>query len=293
MAKVDIMPDASEVVHYDRPDLPLYIRPGALSNYPDHKALCHWHEDFEFIRVYDGEMDYFISGEHVHLHAGDCLFVNSRQMHYGYSRKQNECHFLCVLVSPEILTGSQELFAERIEPLTKNSGINFLVIDGNAPGTTVCRNLLDRLLQIKESGKPYELRALAILLELVSELSERADVQQEAVKESPNLEAHRRMVAFIAAHFDEDITLDDIAASASVSRSTCCRIFRKYDQLSPVEFLTIYRLQISADLLIRTNDSISMIAEKCGFHSVSYYSKLFSAHFGIPPHIYRNMADRD
>ena len=83
---------------------------------------------------------------------------------------------------------------------------------------------------------------------------------------------------------------NDIAGSASVSRATCCRIFKKIYQLSPIEFLTIYRLNVSADLLTRTDESISLIAGKCGFNSVSYYSKLFLEHYGCQPHKYRNLA---
>ena len=43
MAKVtlDLMHDASEIVHYDTAGIPLYIRTGNLDHYPDKRALCH------------------------------------------------------------------------------------------------------------------------------------------------------------------------------------------------------------------------------------------------------------
>ena len=37
-----VMQDASEIVRYDEVGIPLYIREGLLSSYPDHRALCHW-----------------------------------------------------------------------------------------------------------------------------------------------------------------------------------------------------------------------------------------------------------
>ena len=43
-----VMQDASEIVRYDEVGIPLYIREGLLSSYPDHRALCHWHEDIEW-----------------------------------------------------------------------------------------------------------------------------------------------------------------------------------------------------------------------------------------------------
>ena len=287
MIKPDVMPDASEIVHYDRPELPLYIRMGTLSHYPDCKALCHWHEDFEFIRIYDGEMDYFIGGNIIHMMAGDCLFVNSRQMHYGFGPKKKECRFLCVLFSPTILTGSKALFEENIAPLMKNNGIPFLHIRQTDADTDTFQRLLDKIYYLKENRINYEIHVLSALLELTLKIIEHDSAVFPNEAEPPALETHRRMVAFISSHFNEDISLNDIAESASVSRATCYRIFKKYDRLSPIEFLTIYRLNVSADLLTRTHDSISLISGKCGFNSVSYYSKLFLTHYGCQPHIYR------
>ena len=57
-----MMQDASEIVQYDTAGIPLYIREAKLSSYPDMQALCHWHEDLEFIRIKSGKMNYFING---------------------------------------------------------------------------------------------------------------------------------------------------------------------------------------------------------------------------------------
>ena len=62
---VDIMQDTSEIVHYDEMGIPLYVRIGELSFYPGKKALCHWHEDMEFIRILKGEMNYYVNGHNV------------------------------------------------------------------------------------------------------------------------------------------------------------------------------------------------------------------------------------
>ena len=67
MIDVDIMQDASEIVHYDIMGTPIYIRKGLLSLYPDMRALCHWHEDIELIYILKGEMNYDINGKTVLL----------------------------------------------------------------------------------------------------------------------------------------------------------------------------------------------------------------------------------
>ena len=80
-----IMQDASEIVRYDEVGIPLSIREGLLSAYPNHRALCHWHEDIEWVYIRSGQMNYYMNGKRVLLNTGEALMVNSRQMHYGYS----------------------------------------------------------------------------------------------------------------------------------------------------------------------------------------------------------------
>ena len=51
MIKLVLMPDASEIVPYDNPVLPLHISLGELNAFPERKMLCHWHDDIELISV--------------------------------------------------------------------------------------------------------------------------------------------------------------------------------------------------------------------------------------------------
>ncbi len=172
----------------------------------------------------------------------------------------------------------------------KNGNFPFIHITKEDAEITTFQHLLDKTYHLKENNSNYEIYAMSALLELVLNLIEREPAAEDFKSESSLLFTHRKMVAYISSHFDDEISLNDIAGSASVSRATCCRIFKKIDQLSPIEFLTIYRLNVSADLLTRTDESISLIAGKCGFNSVSYYSKLFLEHYGCQPHKYRNLA---
>ena len=90
--------DRSENVSYDTPEFPVYVRRGMLSSYPNFSAISHWHEDIEFIFVQSGHMEYNINGVTVRLNEGEGIFVNSRQLHYGFSKEFEECIFICILI---------------------------------------------------------------------------------------------------------------------------------------------------------------------------------------------------
>lgn len=99
---LDVHSDLSEQIHYNIPDLQLYVQRDCLSRY-GYAAACHRHPDLEFILVLDGIMDFYINGEIVHL-TSDCgVFVNSSRLHYCFSNGKKECNFIAVVIHPALL----------------------------------------------------------------------------------------------------------------------------------------------------------------------------------------------
>lgn len=80
-----MMCDFSEIVHYDSPGIPLFIREIDLSSYANSHVLCHWHEDIECIRALTGHMYYSVNGKQILLEEGDGILVTPGQMHSLYS----------------------------------------------------------------------------------------------------------------------------------------------------------------------------------------------------------------
>lgn len=88
MLFLELKDDRSEKVRYDYTDYPIYIRRALLSEYPGYAAPTHWHDDIEFISVISGEMKYNVNGEIITLRENDGLFVNARQIHFGFSAEK-------------------------------------------------------------------------------------------------------------------------------------------------------------------------------------------------------------
>lgn len=62
MCNFNLMKDDSEIVQYNNPNIPFYLKKGKLSIYPNMSALCHWHEDIEYIKILKGHMTYYVNG---------------------------------------------------------------------------------------------------------------------------------------------------------------------------------------------------------------------------------------
>ncbi|MDO4273380.1 MAG: AraC family transcriptional regulator [Eubacteriales bacterium] len=292
--KIDIhvMQDASEIVHYDTVGIPLYIRTSALCNYPGMRALCHWHEDLEMIRVLNGRMNYHINGKKILLEENECLMVNSRQMHYGYSHNHENCTFTCILFHPQLFTGSMAVYEKYVKPYTENPGLEYLYFYINHPLHKEILGHLDTIASLKSIGLPgYEMAITGNMNLLWSKLLSEAvlTLPEQRTQGATDLMIQKDMVSFIHQHYAEKILLSDIAAAGNVSRSKCCIIFNHYLQQTPIDFLNHYRLEVSCNLLRNTDLNITDIAFSCGFNHLSYYSKIFMNSYGYTPSQFRKL----
>jgi AraC-like DNA-binding protein len=86
-------------------------------------------------------------------------------------------------------------------------------------------------------------------------------------------------------------TLHEMAERAGMSRSTFALKFKETVGISPMEYLTNWRMILAGDKLTNSSDSVSMIAEAMGYESESAFSTAFKRVLGCSPRQYgRNLA---
>jgi len=128
---LDLREDRSERVRYDSADFPVYMAKALLSSYPDYAAATHWHDDVEFIYILSGAMDYNVNGEIISMKEGEGIFVNARQLHYGFSSTRSECDFICVLLHPLRLCSSLRIEQQYLQPLLSEGAIPYHHLHSN------------------------------------------------------------------------------------------------------------------------------------------------------------------
>ena len=288
---IELMQDFSEIVHYEHTGIPLYIHTADLAVYPGMSAPCHWHDDIEWIYIMSGKMCYYINGKRILLDEKDSLMVNARQMHYGYSYKEQNCRFLCILFHPSLFGSNKTLLQKYVTPIIENSDCVYLHFHSKQTRGQEIAEYLEQICCLKEkAANAYEIQAIAVMFQLWGSLLQYGElaIQCSGGNNNSDLEIQKNMVSFIYQHYAEQISLNEIAASGNVSRSKCCLIFKHYLQQSPVDFLNTFRLKTSCSLLRNTEKSITEVAFSCGFNHLSYFSKLFIKNFGCTPREYRN-----
>jgi AraC-like DNA-binding protein len=93
--------------------------------------------------------------------------------------------------------------------------------------------------------------------------------------------------------FVEPVRLDDVAASAKLSKFHLVRAFRKIYQRTPHQYVIERRVRRARELLERTDMSVTAICFEVGFESLGSFVSMFRRIVGVPPGRYRRQFSRD
>ncbi len=85
-------------------------------------------------------------------------------------------------------------------------------------------------------------------------------------------------------------TIAELAAEVGVSRSVLAERFRRYLAETPMAYLTRWRLQLGAQMLKSTSNSVLQIASEVGYESEPSFNRAFKREFGLPPARFRSQS---
>jgi len=92
---------------------------------------------------------------------------------------------------------------------------------------------------------------------------------------------------YIHAHYQDDLTLTQMAEFSNVSISHFSSLFKRYTGDSLISYINQVRVEKAKELLRNSNDKIYLIAEQVGFSSQQYFIRVFKNITGMSPNEYR------
>lgn len=109
--------------------------------------------------------------------------------------------------------------------------------------------------------------------------------------EQLSAQRNRRVVEYVEANLDRQVSLEDLANVAAMSAHHFARSFKATMGVTPVRYLWEKRLE-RAKALLRDNDhNLASIAFECGFRSQSHFATLFKRATGMTPSAWRVKTD--
>jgi AraC-like DNA-binding protein len=93
---------------------------------------------------------------------------------------------------------------------------------------------------------------------------------------------------FIFKHFSKDLTLGEIAWHVGKGEEHLARVFKSETGQSVFDYVRETRINQAKTLMMNPVGSLTEIAERCGFHTLSFFSRTFRQHSGMSPSHYRH-----
>ncbi len=88
---------------------------------------------------------------------------------------------------------------------------------------------------------------------------------------------------YIQEHFLELKSLAEIARQCHVHAVYLCRLFQRYNQQTPYQYLMRLKMNRAAELLQEPGAMVKQVAEQVGFADSGHFSRVFKASLGLSP----------
>ncbi|MCW9134324.1 AraC family transcriptional regulator [Bacillus paramycoides] len=247
----------------------------------------HWHEEIQLVLILKGEALFQINEERMVIQKGDGLFINSGHLHMAEENNKSGCIYICLNIAPHFIL-SQELYSSYVSPYIQATNLPYIYLFENE---TWGKNILDAIRKIhqliQQKSSYYEIEITLQLTLIWKNLiinGVRLEHNQAEMLKSNRI---KKMLNWIHLHYTEKIMLDDIAKAGQLSRSECCRYFKRLLKKTPLTYVNDYRIQQSLILLQQAESNVTEVAYQVGFNSTSYFIDKFQKTMNMTPLAYK------
>lgn len=282
-----IDPDLREMTEHRTIVLPLACYQTTIRKHMQGHIPLHWHEEFQFVRVMKGQADFQVQDRHVRLNEGEGLFINSGCLHMATDEHRTGCVYICLNVAPSFVV-SQELYSAYVYPYMQATNLPYVRLNAEEGWANAILEAIVAIHQLVELRPAhYELDITAYLARLWKNLIANGFPLEYEQAEMLKNRRMKAMLDWIHRHYNEKVLLDDIARAGQLSRSECCRYFKRMLRTSPVQYVMDVRIRQSLVLLQQPERSVTDVAYQVGFNSTSYFIQQFRQSMNMTPMAYK------
>lgn len=94
-------------------------------------------------------------------------------------------------------------------------------------------------------------------------------------------------LSYIEQHFNENISLSDVAEHIFISKNYLCDLFKKELNLTFIDYVTNLRIEKAKYYLSQTDMKMYEISQAVGYNDYAYFSQIFKRHTGSTLSSYR------
>ena len=220
-------------------------------------------------------------------HDGDITFIPENFPHVtvSYGEVVNFWEYIFIDIHSVI----EEMFpnntAFQNEAVTTISKKAFMT---NVYQSPAMAEYINAIIRETREHKIYCQRTIKLLVQgIVIELLRRYDELPEEdnnIVKSTDMSQIATALDYMNKHYSESIKAGELSELCNMSETHFRRLFESYINMPPMEYLNLIRVQKACELMNKTNESMKLIAQKCGFTTQSTFNRNFRKFLDTSPY---------
>lgn len=246
----------------------------------DWHSVQHTHNCSELFYVIEGQGQFLIENQTYPVSAYDLVIVNPNVYHTEVSLNASPLKY--------IVLGVEGL---ELAAVDEEDNTNFCIINFKNHRENILLCLQNMLSEIEKKHTGYEIICqdlMEILIVLLGRQTNFSTILAPVSKKTSRLCGSTKR--YIDAHYQENITLDQLAEVSHVSKYHLAHAFTEEYGISPINYLISKRISEAEHLLKTTDFSLSLISNTTGFSSSSYFAQIFRKQKGMSPTEFRKLS---
>lgn len=250
----------------------------------------HWHNEFELNYILQGRGEFICDNNRFTAGEGDVLLLPPNMLHAAYPDGNSKLVYYALVFHPVLLgaNSSDRCTTECIRPIINGSMKINVRIPSDAKNYPEIKESVSRIFSYaQDNSSRMDLLLKSELLRFFWLLETDEEIICQKDTGVSYSEIVRPALDFMVKNFREDISVEQLASLAHLSKSYFMSCFKKAVGIGAIEHLTQLRISAACEALSSTEKRIADIAFSCGYNNLSNFNRQFKEIMGCSPHEYR------
>ena len=254
----------------------------AFHNYDDTERVVdlHHHDFYEIYYFISGDVEYRVEGRTYILQKGDLLLISPGVFHQPVVRSGVPYERIVLWINRTFLAQ----FAEQGVDLSAcfDPGGAVLLQPGAYQRSTLAMQLEELCTEQRSDKYGKELYCQALFIQILTQINRMTAIDAPKSDSQSEPELVGQVLAYIAAHYQEKLTLQQLADHFYVSKYHLSHTFSSQVGTSIYRYILLKRL-LAAREQITDGISPSEACQNCGFQDYANFYRVFKAEYGVSP----------
>lgn len=280
---------------HGRLSFPYIVYRGCIPEYIRSFPL-HWHDEMEIIYVQKGRGIVTVQTQKYSLQTGDMIVILPQLVHSIEQSGDMEMEYFNILFQYSLLDGGihDSCYQKYFRPLYEHTQILAPYLPAEAPlNQRLLPYVSDLIQHRKQTFDGYELMVKSNLFAILHEIHQNSSPASAIDRSLQNTyEKLKPLLSYVQAHYDSPISVSHAASLCGFSESHFMKLFKELTGRTFTQYLIDFRLEEAAARLAEGTHTVIEVSESVGFHNHSYFTRSFTAKYGITPLTYKKQQTR-